>query len=73
MSETPSEPKFCPHLMVARAVLNGGTGMCLQEKCAMWRTWETHIAWGCRENIEDKPDVVEYHNITGYCGLAGRP
>jgi hypothetical protein len=42
-----------------------GLGVCLQDKCAMWRTTRnfSHGETGFHEDKE----------ATGYCGLAGKP
>ena len=76
MSDLP-ETKRCPYLVAALIPLLGklsddvaDAGMsCLQDKCAMWRTFEVNKAFST-----DGVENIEYVRYTqGWCGLAGKP
>ena len=76
-----SEPKLCPYRFIEKdyyvspcGKITGGDAVCIEDKCAMWRTDVPGEGWmdggrGMFVLYEDgeKPDPVSY------CGLVGKP
>jgi len=72
MNEQPEPNKLCPILMLCPPKTGRepscetyGDIVCLQDKCAMWHP-AVHVV------VPESPPAYEY-DITGYCGLAGKP